>query len=75
MQFFIEYCSNLDGNYLALGSRDNNIYIYQVSESGRKYTKIGRCSVCALSLIQYTVRVLCNCVLLSSSHRLTLFTL
>lgn len=34
-----------DGNYIALGSRDNYIYVYQVSDSGRKYGRIGRCSV------------------------------
>lgn len=33
-----------DGTMLALGSRDNYIYIYTVSEDGKKYTKIGRCS-------------------------------
>ncbi|XP_049825884.1 echinoderm microtubule-associated protein-like 2 isoform X2 [Aethina tumida] len=33
-----------DGTMLALGSRDNNIYIYQVSEDGTKYSKVGRCS-------------------------------
>ncbi|RUS86563.1 hypothetical protein EGW08_005702 [Elysia chlorotica] len=33
-----------DGSMLAVGSRDNYIYIYSVSEDGKKYTKIGRCS-------------------------------
>lgn len=33
-----------DGRYLALGSRDCNIYIYQVSEEYRKFNRIGRCS-------------------------------
>jgi len=33
-----------DGSMLAVGSRDNYIYIYQVSEDGKKYTKVGRCS-------------------------------
>ncbi|XP_071540935.1 echinoderm microtubule-associated protein-like 2 isoform X3 [Panulirus ornatus] len=32
-----------NGQYLAVGSRDNNIYIYQISEDCRKYTRIGRC--------------------------------
>ncbi|KAJ3659306.1 hypothetical protein Zmor_011002 [Zophobas morio] len=32
-----------DGSMLALGSRDNNIYIYQVSEEGHKYNRVGRC--------------------------------
>ncbi|KAG7166211.1 Echinoderm microtubule-associated protein-like 2-like [Homarus americanus] len=32
-----------NGQYLAVGSRDNNIYVYQVSEDCRKYTRIGRC--------------------------------
>ncbi|XP_050404187.1 echinoderm microtubule-associated protein-like 2 isoform X5 [Patella vulgata] len=33
-----------DGKYLAVGSRDNYIYLYQVSDGGTKYTKVGRCS-------------------------------
>ncbi|XP_015280651.1 PREDICTED: echinoderm microtubule-associated protein-like 2, partial [Gekko japonicus] len=33
-----------DGRYLALGSHDNFVYIYAVSEGGRKYGRIGRCS-------------------------------
>ncbi|XP_054153345.1 echinoderm microtubule-associated protein-like 2 isoform X2 [Oppia nitens] len=33
-----------DGRFLALGSRDNHIYVYQVSEEYRKYNRIGRCS-------------------------------
>ncbi|KAL8567806.1 hypothetical protein ACOMHN_009114 [Nucella lapillus] len=33
-----------DGNYIALGSRDNYTYVYQVSDGGRKYSRVGRCS-------------------------------
>ncbi|XP_046557934.1 echinoderm microtubule-associated protein-like 2 isoform X13 [Haliotis rubra] len=33
-----------DGSYIAIGSRDNYIYVYQVSDGGRKYSKVGRCS-------------------------------
>lgn len=33
-----------DGNYLAVGSRDNSIYIHQVSEGGNKYSRLGRCT-------------------------------
>lgn len=33
-----------DGNFLAIGSHDNCIYIYGISENGRKYTRIGKCS-------------------------------
>jgi len=33
-----------DGKMLAIGSRDNIIYIYQVSDSYQKYNRIGRCS-------------------------------
>ncbi|CAH0560977.1 unnamed protein product [Brassicogethes aeneus] len=34
----------LDGSMVALGSRDNNIYIYQVSDDGTKYSRVGRCA-------------------------------
>uniref|UniRef100_A0A1B0C8Z4 Uncharacterized protein n=2 Tax=Lutzomyia longipalpis TaxID=7200 RepID=A0A1B0C8Z4_LUTLO len=33
-----------DGTFLALGSRDNGIYVYQVNGNGRRYSKIGKCS-------------------------------
>ncbi|CAH8566869.1 unnamed protein product [Dicrocoelium dendriticum] len=33
-----------DGQYIALASRDNFIYVYQVLENGRKYSRVGRCS-------------------------------
>uniref|UniRef100_A0A3P8YJT1 HELP domain-containing protein n=1 Tax=Esox lucius TaxID=8010 RepID=A0A3P8YJT1_ESOLU len=33
-----------DGNFLAIGSHDNYIYIYAVVESGRKYSRVGKCS-------------------------------
>ncbi|XP_054664288.1 echinoderm microtubule-associated protein-like 3 isoform X2 [Grus americana] len=32
-----------DGSFLAIGSHDNFIYIYSVTEGGRKYTRFGRC--------------------------------
>ena len=32
---------------LAIGSRDNFIYVYQVTDGGTKYSRIGRCSVSA----------------------------
>ena len=37
--------SYLDGNFLAIGSHDNYIYIYAVAEQGRKYGRVGKCSV------------------------------
>ncbi|XP_031440747.1 echinoderm microtubule-associated protein-like 3 isoform X2 [Clupea harengus] len=33
-----------DGSFLAVGSHDNFIYIYSVSESGRRYTRFGKCT-------------------------------
>ncbi|MEE6493653.1 hypothetical protein FKM82_016906 [Ascaphus truei] len=33
-----------DGNFLAIGSHDNYIYIYAANENGRKYGRIGKCS-------------------------------
>ncbi|XP_077180497.1 echinoderm microtubule-associated protein-like 3 isoform X2 [Paroedura picta] len=33
-----------DGEFLAIGSHDNFIYIYSVEESEQKYTRFGRCT-------------------------------
>lgn len=33
-----------DGNFLAIGSHDNYIYIYAVGENGKKYSRVGKCS-------------------------------
>ncbi|XP_039596876.1 echinoderm microtubule-associated protein-like 1 isoform X5 [Polypterus senegalus] len=33
-----------DGSFLAIGSHDNYIYIYSVSEKGKKYSRVGKCS-------------------------------
>ncbi|XP_059209236.1 echinoderm microtubule-associated protein-like 1 isoform X2 [Centropristis striata] len=37
-------CFGPDGNFLAIGSHDNYIYIYAVAENGRKYSRVGKCS-------------------------------
>lgn len=34
-----------DGSLLALGSRDNYIYVYQVNDDATKYSRVGRCMV------------------------------
>ncbi|XP_078672205.1 echinoderm microtubule-associated protein-like 2 isoform X2 [Branchiostoma floridae x Branchiostoma belcheri] len=31
-----------DGNFLAIGSHDNIIYLYSVTEEGRKYSRVGK---------------------------------
>lgn len=33
-----------DGSFLAVGSHDNFIYIYSVTERGRRYTRFGKCN-------------------------------
>uniref|UniRef100_A0A8C2ZJI8 EMAP like 2 n=1 Tax=Cyclopterus lumpus TaxID=8103 RepID=A0A8C2ZJI8_CYCLU len=33
-----------DGNFLAVASHDNFVYIYAVMESGRKYSRVGKCT-------------------------------
>ncbi|XP_052009716.1 LOW QUALITY PROTEIN: echinoderm microtubule-associated protein-like 1 [Xyrauchen texanus] len=33
-----------DGNFLAIGSHDNYIYIYAAAENGKKYSRVGKCS-------------------------------
>ncbi|XP_029449169.1 echinoderm microtubule-associated protein-like 4 isoform X2 [Rhinatrema bivittatum] len=35
---------SVDGTLLAVGSHDNFIYIYTVSENGRKYSRYGKCT-------------------------------
>lgn len=37
-----------DGTLLAVGSHDNFIYLYTVSDNGRKYSRYGKCSVSLL---------------------------
>ncbi len=37
----IQYSPN--GAYLAVGSRDNAIYIYAVTDNGYKYSRVGKC--------------------------------
>ncbi|XP_063764918.1 echinoderm microtubule-associated protein-like 1 isoform X8 [Eleginops maclovinus] len=37
-------CYGPDGNFMAVGSHDNYIYIYAVAENGRKYSRVGKCS-------------------------------
>lgn len=34
-----------NGGLLAIGSRDNHIYIYQVNDDATKYSRVGRCMV------------------------------
>ena len=34
-----------NGQLLAIGSRDNNIYMYQVVDDYRRYNRMGRCVV------------------------------
>lgn len=52
-----------DGQLLAVGSRDNCIYVYQVTDSARRFGKIGRCSVsrdvCRCCLVPFLIVVLC----------------
>ncbi|XP_064623638.1 echinoderm microtubule-associated protein-like 2 isoform X5 [Lineus longissimus] len=33
-----------DGRFIAIGSRDNSIYVYQTTEGGRKYSRVGKCT-------------------------------
>ncbi|XP_069090077.1 echinoderm microtubule-associated protein-like 4 isoform X4 [Pleurodeles waltl] len=35
---------SLDGTFLAVGSHDNFIYLYTVTENGRKYSRYGKCT-------------------------------
>lgn len=39
------FFSLLDGNFLAVASHDNFVYIYAVTEGGRKYSRVGKCTV------------------------------
>ena len=40
----MNYISSSDGKYIAVGSHDNYIYLYTVSEDGRVYKKTGKLS-------------------------------
>ncbi|XP_077467311.1 echinoderm microtubule-associated protein-like 2 isoform X1 [Stigmatopora argus] len=33
-----------DGNFLAVSSHDNFVYVYAVTENGRKYARVGKCT-------------------------------
>lgn len=45
LQVILSSLFYLDGNFLAIGSHDNYIYVYAVAENGRKYSRVGKCSV------------------------------
>lgn len=42
-----------DGNFLAVASHDNFVYIYAVTENGRKYSRVGKCTVSNDILVAY----------------------
>jgi len=43
--FYFTAHPNIDGSFLAVGSHDNFIYIYNVTDGGRRYTRFGKCTV------------------------------
>lgn len=45
---YFVFCPNIDGCFLAVGSHDNFIYIYSVTDGGRRYTRFGKCTVSML---------------------------
>lgn len=45
-----------DGKLLAIGSHDNNIYIYQISVSQKRFAKIGRCYVSTIAFLDMTIK-------------------
>lgn len=47
-------CVSTDGGLLAVGSHDNFIYLYTVSDRGRKYSRYGKCTV-SLSAVHFTL--------------------
>uniref|UniRef100_A0A672R426 HELP domain-containing protein n=1 Tax=Sinocyclocheilus grahami TaxID=75366 RepID=A0A672R426_SINGR len=46
-----------DGVYLAVASHDNFVYIYSVTENGRKYSRVGKCTIMSTHLILCLVSV------------------
>ena len=44
-----------NGKLLALGSRDNIIYMYQVSDKYRKLSRLGRCMVSGKDSLEYVI--------------------
>uniref|UniRef100_A0A671NHN7 Echinoderm microtubule-associated protein-like 4 n=1 Tax=Sinocyclocheilus anshuiensis TaxID=1608454 RepID=A0A671NHN7_9TELE len=49
---------SLDGTLLAVGSHDNFIYLYTVSDKGRKYSRYGKCTV----ITPHCCTLMCLCV-------------
>ena len=49
-----------DGSFLAIGAHHNCIYIYGVSDSGRKYTRVGKCSVSVSPFLVDLCPVICG---------------
>lgn len=52
-----------DGSMLALGSRDNHIYIYEVTDESHRYSRIGRCMVRHFIILMCCVFFLYHCVI------------
>ncbi|MBN3288400.1 EMAL4 protein, partial [Polyodon spathula] len=46
---------SIDGSLLAVGSHDSFIYLYTVSENGRKYSRSGKCTVSEVVIPSYHV--------------------
>ena len=55
-----------NGKLLALGSRDNIIYMYQVSEKYRKFSRLGRCVVSREINQSKTFSSVCGCIVFDS---------
>jgi len=60
-------CVGADGQWLACGSRDNSVYIYAVTESGRKFTRAAKCSVSWL-VTHSSFLLVCVCLFLAISR-------
>lgn len=45
-----------NGQLLVVGSRDNNIYVYQVGDGTKRFAKIGKCTVSSLKRYQFSIQ-------------------
>ena len=62
-----------DGKLLVLGSRDGILYIYQVSDTYKKFHRMGRCLVRNIFHSAHAVLIIIKSVIHYGTHRINNF--